>query len=472
MWKSSRGIDNLNGCSYNNGMKKRIVIIGGVAAGPKITAKLLRTDFDCQIDLYTEEDMISYSACGLPYFVEGLIAEVERLLIRKPEQFEAQGANIHLNKRCIKIIPKEHKIIIQDTNSGEIEEVQYDKLAICTGARPILPMINNINLKNIFTVRKIQDGINIREKMLQSKKAVVIGGGYIGIEMLEAFFLNGLDVTLIESKEHILPIFDSEISDMIKDQILEKGVGRVRIIVNDSVSAFLGDGQVEKVVTSRGEIIETDLVVVAAGVHPNTEIAKEAGIEIGISNAIRVNNRMQTSEVDIYAAGDCIENFHLVSRNYCWIPLGSSANKEGRCAAINIAGGYDAFPGVLGSAVTRFNGFTMSLTGLTETEANKFGFEAISATMTKKDKAGYMPEAENITIKLVVDKRSKRILGAQAIGNGDADKRINTVASAIMGSQTVDDFLHLDMTYAPPFSTAVDPLLSAALVINNKIFKP
>lgn len=453
-------------------MKKRIVIIGGVAAGPKITAKLLRSDCDCQIDLYTEEDMISYSACGLPYYIEGLIEDANRLIVRRPEQFEELGANIHLNKRCTKIIPDEHKIIVQDVNTGAVEEVEYDKLAITTGARPIVPAIKNIHLKNIFTVRKLQDGIDIRKKMRESKKAVIVGGGYIGIEMLEAFYLNGLEVHLIEQNDHILSIFDPEISDVIKDEIIEMSKGKVQITTSDGVVAFEGEDKVERVITSKGEVIDADLVIISVGVVPNTEIAKEAGIELGVSNAIRVNNRMQTTVKDIYAAGDCIENFHLVSKNYSWIPLGSSANKEGRCAAINIAGGYDAFPGILGSAVTRYEGFTMSLTGLTETEARRFGFEVICSSMTKKDKAGYMPEAENITIKLVVDKRSKKILGAQAIGSGDADKRINTVASAIQSDQTVDDFLHLDMTYSPPFSTAVDPLLSAALVINNQIFKP
>jgi NADPH-dependent 2,4-dienoyl-CoA reductase/sulfur reductase-like enzyme len=179
---------------------------------------------------------------------------------------------------------------------------------------------------------------------------------------------------------------------------------------------------------------------------------------------------MQTSKKDIYAAGDCVENFHLVSKNYCWIPLGSSANKEGRCAAINISGQYDAFPGVLGSAVTRFDGFNISFTGLTEADAQKYGFETISSLMTKKDKAGYMPNAENITIKLVVDKRSKKMLGVQAIGFGDVDKRVNAVASAIMAEQTLDGFLHTDMTYAPPFSTAVDPLLAAAQVLSKQLY--
>ena len=453
-------------------MKQKIVIIGGVAAGPKITAKLLRTkDFDCQIDLYTEENLISYSSCGLPYYIEGLIPDSNRLIVRRPEQFEEQGAKIHLNKRCTKILPEEHKIIIQDTITGETQEVEYDKLAITTGARPIIPSIKGINLKNIFSIRTLQDGINIRQKMLESKKAVILGGGYIGIELLEAFHANNIFTTMIEREDHILSLLDPEISDLVKEEILAIAKDNVDIITSDAITAFEGTDKVEKVITKSGKVIETDMVIIAAGIRPNTEIAAEAGIELGISNAIRVNNRMQTCTKDIYAAGDCTENFHLVSKNYAWIPLGSTANKEGRCAAINMAGQYDAFQGVLGSAVTRFGNLTISLTGLTETEARKFGFDVICATMTKKDKAGYMPDAANITIKLVVDKRFKKILGAQAFGGGDADKRVNTVASAIQAEQTLDEFLHLDMTYAPPFSTAVDPLISAALIINNKIYK-
>lgn len=454
-------------------MKEKVVIIGGVAAGPKITAKLLRTkDYDCQIDLYTDEDMISYSACGLPYYIEGLIKDANRLIVRRPEQFEEQGANIHLNKRCIKILPDEKKVIIKDTKTNETEEVEYDKLAITTGARPIVPAIKNIELKNIFTIRHVQDGINIRNKMLESQNAVILGGGYIGIELLEAFFANGLNTHMIERESHILSIYDPEMSDMIKDEIIKMGEGKIDIITSDAIVAFEGEEKVERVITQSGRSIETDMVVIAAGIIPNTEIAADAGLELGVSNAIRVNNRMQTTAKDIYAAGDCIENFHLVSRNYAWIPLGSSANKEGRCAAINIAGKYDAFPGVLGSAVTKFGALTLSLTGLSETEAKNFGFDTISSTMTKKDRAGYMPNAEDITLKLVVDRRSRKILGAQSFGGRDADKRVNTIASAIQAEQTVDDFLNLDMTYAPPFSTAVDPLLSAALVINNQIFKP
>lgn len=455
-------------------MKQRIVIIGGVAAGPKIAAKLIRTTkFDSQIDLYTEEDMISYSACGMPYYIEGLIEDANRLIVRTPEQFESKGANIHLNKRCVKIIPAEKRVMIQDTLTDEIESVTYDKLALTTGARPFIPKINNVNLKNVFTLRRLQDAIDIKEKMLNSRKAVIVGGGYIGIEMLEAFAVNGLDVTLIERSPFVLPVFDEDFSERIKGHIIEltQEKSNVKIITSESVIAFQGEEEVEKVVTSTGSIIDADLVVIAAGVIPNTELALDAGIELGVSNAIRVSNRMETSIKDIYSAGDCVENYHIVSKQYTWIPSGSSANKEGRCAAINIADQFDAFPGILGSAVTRFMTYTMSLTGLSEQDAKKYGFDPISATMTQKDKAGYMPCARQIVLKLVVDRRSERILGAQAIGPGDADKRINTVASAIMANQKVGDLFNLDMTYAPPYSTAVDPLLSAAMVIYNELHK-
>lgn len=457
-------------------MKHRIVIIGGVAAGPKIAAKLSRTTkYESKIDLYTEEDMISYSACGMPYFIEGLIETAERLIVRTPEQFEEKGVNIHLNKRCIKIISAEKKVLIQDTKTQEIETVEYDKLAITTGARPFIPNIQNVDLKNVFTLRKLQDAINIRNTMLESKRAVVVGGGYIGIEMLEAFAVNGLDVKLIERTPYILPVFDEDFSDLIKNHIVDltKEKNNVEILTSDSVIAFNGDenGKIKNVVTSTGRIIETDFVVIAAGVIPNTEIAHDAGIELGVNNAIRVNNRMETSIQDIYGAGDCIENFHTVSKQYTWIPLGSSANKEGRCAAMNISEQYDVFPGILGSAVTRFMSLTMSLTGLCERDAKKAGFDPVTSIVSQKDRAGYMPCAQGIRLKLVVDKRTEKILGAQAIGAGDADKRINTVASAIMADQKVSDLFNLDMTYAPPYSTAMDPLLSAALIIYNDLHK-
>ena len=455
-------------------MKNKIVVIGGGAAGPKITAKLLRTTkFESQIDLYTEEDIISYSACGMPYFIEGLIENPERLIVRTPQQFEEKGANIHLNKRCIKILPEEKKIIVQDTKTYETEYVPYDKLAITTGARPFLPQIQNMHLENVFTLRKLQDAINIKNAIKESKKAVIVGGGYIGIEMLEAFAENGLDVTLIESSPYILPIFDNDFSEKIREKINEitQDKYKVNIVTSDSAVTFEGDGKIQKVITSSGQIFDADIAIVAAGVVPNTEIARDAGIELGVNSAIRVNNRMETSIKDIYAAGDCIENFHVVSRSHTWIPLGSSANKEGRCAAINIANEYDAFPGILGSSVTKFMKFTMSITGLNERDAEKSGFEPVCATVSQKDRAGYMPEAQGIILKLIADRRTEKILGAQAIGEGDADKRINTVASAIIAGLKVGDLFNLDMTYAPPFSTAVDALLSAAMIIYNDLHK-
>ncbi len=455
-------------------MKQRIIIIGGVAAGPKIAAKLLRTpSFESDISLYTEEDMISYSGCGMPYYIEGLIESSDRLIVRTPEQFEDKGAHIHLNKRCIKIIPLEKKVLIQDVKTEEIETVEYDKLAITTGARPFIPNISKIDLQNIFTLRKIKDAVNIRNTMKEAKRGVIVGGGYIGIEMLEALAANDIQTTLIERSPHVLPVFDEEFSELIRENIIkitgEKG--NVDIITSETVVAFEGNEKVEKVITSSGREIETDFVIVAMGIVPNSEIARDAGIELGVHNAIRVNNRMETSVRDIYAAGDCIENYNIVSKQYVWVPLGSSANKQGRCAAMNISGQYDIFPGILGSAVTRFMNLSMSFTGLTERDAKKNGFDTVTATLTQKDRAGYMPHAESITIKLVADRRTEKILGAQAIGFGDADKRINTVASAIMADQKVGDLYNLDMTYAPPYSTALDPLHSLSLMIYGELRK-
>jgi len=453
-------------------MKQRIVIIGGVAAGPKIAAKLLRTkSFDCEVHLYTEEDMISYSGCGMPYYIEGMIEESEKLIVRTPEQFEEKGAHIHLKKRCIKIIPKEKKVLMLDLETNEIETVEYDKLAITTGARPFIPNIENVHLKNIFKLRRLQDSINIRNAIKKAKHAVIIGGGYMGVELLEAFAANCLHITLIERTSHILSIFDEDFSELIVKNILEmtKEKSNVEILTSETVIAFEGDKKVERVITASGQVIETDLVVLAVGIVPNTEIAKNAGIELGINNTIRVNNRMETSIKDIYAAGDCVENYNIISKQHVWTPLGSVANKQGRCAAVNIAGGYDTFAGVLGSGVTRFMNFSMSLTGLSEKDARKSGFETISATLTQKDRAGYMPQAQSITMKLVVDRRTEKILGAQAIGFGDADKRINTVASVIMANQNLSDLYNLDMTYSPPYSTSIDPLHSLVLMIYGKL---
>lgn len=449
---------------------EKIIIIGAVAAGSKCAFKLKREKPNYNITIYTQENLVSYSGCGLPYYIGGQIKSSENLIIRRPEDYQKAGLNLHLEHKLLSINSIEKTIEILDIKSNRIFKDTYDKLVLATGARPFVPKADNLDLKNIFTLRSIYDGIKIREKMLNSKNAVIIGGGYIGIELLEAFIRNGLNVKIIEFSNHIMTLFDSDMAERIEKHILETHPDKIEFVKNDFVTKFIGEnGVLSAIQTNTGKIIDTDLAIICVGVQPNTEFLSESEIELGIKNTIKVNKQMQTNIPDIYAIGDCAEKTNLITNKPCWVPLGSTANKEGRCCALNIAGEKDEFAGVLGSAVTRFNGFTMSLTGLTEREAKQLGYSVITETVTKKDKAGYMPEVKNITLKVIVDRKTRKLLGAQAIGCGDADKRINTITGAITGGKIIDDLVNLDMTYSPTYSPTIDPLLTALMNIQQKL---
>ena len=447
----------------------KIVIIGGVAAGAKAAAKSKRILPDAKIDIYTQDTHVSYSACGLPYYVQGNFEDYRNLIIRTPEKFQKDGIDIHLQHRVEKIYPNENRIKVKDLTKNLEFFVEYDKLVISTGAVPVSPDIKNKGLKNIFTLRTIEDGINLREKLRQSKKAVIIGGGYIGLELLEAFVSNKVHTTMIESSQHIMSVLDDEISELVQDFVAKMHSEYTDLITNDSVIEFIGDDFVQAVKTKNGKTIETDMVLMCVGVRPVVDLAIDAGIRLGKTGAIKVNSRMETSIQNIYACGDCIENIYAMTGTPAWIPLGSNANKEGRCCAINMCGGADDFEGVLGSAVTKYFGLTISMTGFTEKFAKKNGYDTVSVMITKRDKAGYMPDAENVTLKLIADKRTHQMLGGQAIGCGDADKRINTLSTALLKYVTAEELSGADITYAPPFSTSIDPLISAARLLAEKL---
>ena len=450
----------------------KIVILGGVAAGAKAAAKARRMLPDAQIDLYTDDTHISYSACGLPYYVEGNFEDYKLLLVRSPEDFEKNGVHIHLQNRAAKILPNSKQVLIEDLVSKKAFLVCYDKLIIAIGARPIVPPIKNVNLKNVFTIRKIEDGIAIREMAEKSQNAAIIGGGYIGIEMLEALVKQNVYVTLIEYAPTIMQTFDEDMSHLILEQLKFTCGNRFEILTSQMATEFSGDNEGFKSVrTGSGREIPVDFVVLCAGVVPNTEIARDAEIAIGETGAIKVNERMETNIPDIFACGDCVEENLLITNTKIWLPLGTNANKEGRVAAINACGGDEKFYGVLGSAVTRCLSLTMSMTGLTVKKAEQLGIETISTTVTKNDKVGYMPDVNNITIKLIADKSTGKLLGCQGIGAGDADKRVNTVTSSLLAGLTVDEFYRNDLTYAPPFSPTIDPLLNAAQILLEKLNK-
>lgn len=448
----------------------KIVILGGVAAGAKAAAKSRRLLPDAEIDLYTDDTHISYSSCGLPYYIEGNFEDYRLLLVVSPEDFEKKNIHVHLKNRAVKIIPESKQVLIQDLTAQRAFLVEYDKLIIAVGARPVIPKIKNVNLPNVFTLRKIEDGILIKEMVLKSNKATIIGGGYIGIELLEALVKQNLKVTLIEYSPFVMTTFDEDMSKLIQDQLNSINNGRFEIMTSEIVTEFSGDVKgVKSVKTGTGKEFETDFVVICTGATPNVEIAKDAGIDLGVTGAIKVNAKMETSIKDIYACGDCVEEHLVVSNTKIWLPLGSNANKEGRTAAINACGGDDKFYGVLGSSVTRCLNLTMSMTGLTEKKAQALGYQPVSVTVTKNDKVGYMPNVNNITLKLIADSETGKLLGAQAVGAGDADKRINALAAALLAGMTVDEFYKNDLTYAPPFSPTIDPLLNAAQILMGKV---
>ena len=448
----------------------KIVILGGVAAGAKAAAKARRTLPDAEIDLYTDDTHISYSSCGLPYYIEGNFEDYRLLLVVSPEEFEKKNVHIHLRNRAVKIIPEAKQVLIQDLTTQRAFLVEYDKLIIAIGARPVVPKIKNVNLPNIFTLRRIEDGIAIKEKTLKSAHATIVGGGYIGIELLEALVKQNLKVTLVEYSPYIMTTFDEDMSKLIQEQLNSINNGRFEILTSEIVTEFSGDiDGVKSVKTGTGKEFNTDFVVLCTGATPNVEIAKDAGIDLGVTGAIKVNEKMETNIKDIYACGDCVEEHLVVSNTKIWLPLGSNANKEGRIAAINACGGDDKFFGVLGSSVTRCLNLTMAMTGLTEKKATALGYTPVSVTVTKNDKVGYMPNVNNITLKLTADYNTGKLIGAQAIGAGDADKRINSLAAALLAGMTVSEFFNNDLTYAPPFSPTIDPLLNAAQILMNKV---
>lgn len=449
----------------------KIIIIGGVAAGAKAAAKanrILKNEGD--IIIYTDDEYISYSSCGLPYYIAGDFEDYRVLLVRSPEEFEKSGVKVRLKHRVLKILPDRKQVIISDLVTGRVFADDYDKLIIATGASARIPNIKNVHLPNVYTLRNIRDGIRLKEQVMSSNKAIIVGGGYIGIELLDAFVSRGLEVTLIHNRKHLLNRLDSEMSELVYEQLNMMSANRFEIIRGENIIEFQNPhhGMFYAKLES-GQIINGDFAVLATGIRPNVELAVDAGIELGVTGAIKVDKHMQTNIADIYACGDCIEVNFMVNDTQGWFPLGSNANKEGRCAAINACGLEENFDGVLGSAVTKCLNLAVSLTGMGEEMARLNNIEPIAVTITKTDKVGYMPDVNNITLKLVADKQTGQILGGQAVGSKEADKRINALTGAILSKMTVNEFCQNDLTYSPPFSPTIDPLLNAAMLLRDKI---
>jgi len=459
-------------------MKNHLIIIGGVAAGAKAAAKARRLAPDLKITIYTKGEDISYSACGMPYFIENIIKEKKELIVRTPQRFkEKENVDVKIRHEVVKIFPEEKKVQIKNLNNGEIFEDEYSKLLIASGARAFVPDIEGVELENVFVLKEVDDAINIKEMLQNVKSAVIIGGGYIGMEMTEALITgiknngNIPDITVIDRLPQLLNTFDEELASQIESYLTTE-IG-VKIIKNISLKKLIGDEKsfVTGVETSSGEIIPADIVILALGVKPNVEFAEESGVIIGETGAIKTNRQMKTNLVDVYAAGDCVETTSIVTGKRVWVPLGSTANKMGRVAAINITGGKEDFKGVTSSMVVKIFDYTASKTGINEKEAKLYAYNYITETITHHDKSGYMPDAEQITLKMIADVDTGRILGLQAIGKGDADKRVNIVSVALLAEMTLEDFINVDLTYAPPYSSAIDLVLILAQNLYSKFKK-
>jgi len=445
-------------------MAERLVVIGGDAAGMSAAsqARRLRGPQELAIVAFDQGNYLSYSACGIPYFVGGVVDELDRLVVRTPEQFATrQDIDARVRHQVTEVDLDKGAVKVTDVDEGTEAWEGFDRLLIATGATPRRPPLPHADADGIFGVQVLDDGRAIFETMRERgpRRAAVVGGGYIGLEMAEAFKMRGLDVTVVERSSHPMPSLDDDIAVLIADAM--EGMG-IAFHSSEPVEAFEAtDGWVSGVVTTK-RTIPVDIVVLGLGVDPNVELAAAAGVPIGPSGAIAVDRRMRTGIEGVWAAGDCAEKFHRVSRSPVSIALGTHANKEGRVAGINLGGGYASFPGVIGTAVSKLCDTEVGRTGLNEDEAGAAGFSFITATVDSTTRAGYYPETQPIKTKLLAERGSGRLLGAQIVGKEGAAKRIDVLATAIWNEMSVDELLNIDLSYAPPFSPVWDPVLIAA----------
>jgi NADPH-dependent 2,4-dienoyl-CoA reductase/sulfur reductase-like enzyme/rhodanese-related sulfurtransferase len=445
----------------------KIVIIGGVAAGASAATKARRTSEHAQIVLFEQGEYVSFANCGLPYYVGGTIPERDSLLVVREELFRKRfNIDVRTLSQVTKINRNRKTVTVLDKRNNTTYEERYDKLIIATGARPfVLPFLKDC--KNSYTCFTLYDVDKIKETLSAApvKKAIVIGAGYIGMELAEQLNLLGLDCTIVELKSSILPQFDKEITNPVVYTLKEKGIDvKTGLSV---VDADVVDGIAKRLKLSNGEEIECDVVFQTAGVIPNVELAREAGLEV--NRGIVVNNKMQTSDPDIYAAGDAVEVKSIITGKNVWIPLAGPANKQGRVAGCNAAGGNLEFKGVIGSSIIKVFDWALAKVGLSEAECKDQGIDYNVTIVHPLHHAGYYPGGKQLTIKLIFDNSTGRIYGAQVVGKEGVDKRADVIATAIYAGLTVFDLENLDLVYAPPFSSAKDPVIMAGMTASNII---
>jgi len=451
-------------------MPTKIIIVGGVAGGASAAAKARRTNESAEIVIFEKGPYVSFANCGLPYYVGETIADREDLLLQTPERFWKRF-RVHVNvlHEVLKIDRAARCVHAKNLISGAETSHPYDTLVLAPGAGAIVPDIPSIHAKNIFTVKTVPDSDAIKDFLQDNstQRALVIGGGFIGLETAEALKNRGLKVTVVEKAPQILPPFDSDMARLVAYHLQEKDV---EVIVGDGIISFHQMGEfAQEAELESGTRLPMDLAILSIGVRPELKLAREAGLEIGFSGGIAVNERQQTSDPHIYAAGDAVETTHLVTGKRARIPLAGPANKQGRVAGANAAGGDLQFHGALGTAIVESMGITAGKTGLTEQEAKMHGVKYFVSVTHPLDHAGYYPGAEALHMKLVVEQESGKLLGAQIVGEQGVDKRIDVLATALHAKMNVQDLEQLDLAYAPQFNSAKGPVIMAGFVAANTI---
>lgn len=459
-------------------MKKRIVIIGAVALGPKVGCRLRRLDPEAEITIIDRDNLISYGGCGIPYYVGGDIAEIEGLcstsshVVRDPEFFRtSKRVKILPQVEAVSINRQKKHLLIRHLSNGEEETLEYDNLVIATGATPVTPPIPGADLPGIFTVSNLHSAQQIKEKISKGSvsKAVVIGAGAIGIEMAEALTdLWGVETTIVEMSNQVLPAaLGKNMAKIVKNRLEQNDV---KVRLNERVTCIKGtmESGVRSVETESG-CIDCDLVILSAGVKPNTEFAQKAGLAVGRTGALIVDQHMRTTDPDIYAGGDCVELRNLVSGESIPMPLGSLANRQGRIIANNINGRSAQFRGTVGTFCIKIFDLGVATAGLTSDQARACGFDPVHAIVSQPDRAHFYPSAQMMFINLIADRKTRKILGIEAAGNqGDAIKaRVDAVAPLLCSGIDVDDVCMLETGYAPPFASAMDIINNAGNVLEN-----
>jgi NADPH-dependent 2,4-dienoyl-CoA reductase/sulfur reductase-like enzyme len=440
----------------------KVIAIGGVALSMSAVSKLKRLNNKMNIIVYEKGEVLSYGACGMPYYISDEIKNANKLVARSKEQFSDLGIEVKVKHEVIKVHDSSKEVEVLNLETNEVFLDSYDKLIIGTGASAIVPPWKNVNLKNIFKLSVFEDSIAIKKEIDKGhiKKVTVIGAGFIGLEMVEAFLTRGLDVTLIQLDPQILSIFDSELTIPIEEHLKGKGVN---LLLNEKVLGFDGLNTVDKVVTDKGEY-STDLVLVSIGVKPNTKFLESSNIKLSKNGAVEVNQFMETNILDVYSGGDCAMIYNLALKENSYLPMGNNANKQGRVIAENISGNRFKFNGVLGTIVIKIVDMEAAMTGINEklAIAKNIGYKTV--TITGKNHAGYYPNPQPITVKVIYEPNTFKILGAEMVGYKDTALRINVFAVAIQKEMTTKELGYLDLAYAPPFAGVWDVIHVA---VNN-----